>query len=221
MFWLNVQMGMWGARNLTSFFAQHSLLGRRGKRPKGGCCLLVLLAKGFWVFGGSEVYLGEQEMLSLNCRWAWIGHGSQAGLEWRACGVTQKTHRSRDGSSTCVKQSQTCYATSGDEIFNYLQIVNVCVVPAASSGGSSPPQAAAGGLFTLFVVFQWTDGPPPVQFQAQNGPTTSLASLLWNRITIRTVCLKRKQQQNKKSQKKGEKIHAKSFLQRKGSEFLF
>ncbi|XP_029814489.1 MAU2 chromatid cohesion factor homolog [Manacus vitellinus] len=25
---------------------------------------------------------------------------------------------------------------------------------------------------------QWTDGPPPVQFQAQNGPTTSLASLL-------------------------------------------
>ncbi|ETE71001.1 MAU2 chromatid cohesion factor-like protein, partial [Ophiophagus hannah] len=24
----------------------------------------------------------------------------------------------------------------------------------------------------------WTDGPPPVQFQAQNGPTTSLASLL-------------------------------------------
>lgn len=28
-------------------------------------------------------------------------------------------------------------------------------------------------------VFQWTDGPPPVQIQAQNGPTTSLASLLW------------------------------------------
>lgn len=27
--------------------------------------------------------------------------------------------------------------------------------------------------------FQWTDGPPPVQIQAQNGPTTSLASLLW------------------------------------------
>lgn len=25
---------------------------------------------------------------------------------------------------------------------------------------------------------QWTDGPPPVQFQAQNGPNTSLASLL-------------------------------------------
>lgn len=29
-------------------------------------------------------------------------------------------------------------------------------------------------------VFQWTDGPPPVQIQAQNGPTTSLASLLWD-----------------------------------------
>lgn len=28
------------------------------------------------------------------------------------------------------------------------------------------------------VCFQWTDGPPPVQIQAQNGPTTSLASLL-------------------------------------------
>lgn len=25
---------------------------------------------------------------------------------------------------------------------------------------------------------QWTDGPPPLQFQAQNGPNTSLASLL-------------------------------------------
>lgn len=29
-----------------------------------------------------------------------------------------------------------------------------------------------------FFFFQWTDGPPPVQIQAQNGPTTSLASLL-------------------------------------------
>uniref|UniRef100_A0A8C3SI45 MAU2 chromatid cohesion factor homolog n=1 Tax=Chelydra serpentina TaxID=8475 RepID=A0A8C3SI45_CHESE len=27
-------------------------------------------------------------------------------------------------------------------------------------------------------LITWTDGPPPVQFQAQNGPTTSLASLL-------------------------------------------
>ncbi|KAI1882647.1 hypothetical protein AGOR_G00237040 [Albula goreensis] len=27
-------------------------------------------------------------------------------------------------------------------------------------------------------LISWTDGPPPVQFQAQNGPTTSLASLL-------------------------------------------
>lgn len=27
-------------------------------------------------------------------------------------------------------------------------------------------------------LITWTDGPPPVQFQAQNGPNTSLASLL-------------------------------------------
>lgn len=31
----------------------------------------------------------------------------------------------------------------------------------------------------LCFVFQWTDGLPPVQFQPQNGPTTSLGSLLW------------------------------------------
>lgn len=31
---------------------------------------------------------------------------------------------------------------------------------------------------SVSVCFQWTDGPPPVQIQAQNGPTTSLASLL-------------------------------------------
>lgn len=27
-------------------------------------------------------------------------------------------------------------------------------------------------------LITWTDGPPPLQFQAQNGPNTSLASLL-------------------------------------------
>lgn len=32
--------------------------------------------------------------------------------------------------------------------------------------------------FVWCVVVQWTDGLPPVQFQPQNGPTTSLASLL-------------------------------------------
>lgn len=31
---------------------------------------------------------------------------------------------------------------------------------------------------------QWTDGPPPVQIQAQNGPTTSLASLLWGTFCV-------------------------------------
>lgn len=28
-------------------------------------------------------------------------------------------------------------------------------------------------------LIRWTDGLPPVQFQPQNGPTTSLGSLLW------------------------------------------
>lgn len=38
---------------------------------------------------------------------------------------------------------------------------------------------SAGDLLCYCVcVLQWTDGPPPVQIQAQNGPTTSLASLL-------------------------------------------
>lgn len=64
-------------------------------------------------------------------------------------------------------------------------------------------------IFMLFVILQWTDGPPPVQFQAQNGPTTSLASLLWN--TIRTVCLIRIKQTNKqKSQKKKKKKYLSS-----------
>lgn len=34
------------------------------------------------------------------------------------------------------------------------------------------------------LLFQWTDGPPPVQIQAQNGPTTSLASLLWGTLCV-------------------------------------
>ena len=43
-------------------------------------------------------------------------------------------------------------------------------------------------LKVLFCVFQWTDGPPPVQIQAQNGPTTSLASLLWETFCLTCVC---------------------------------
>ena len=40
-------------------------------------------------------------------------------------------------------------------------------------------------VITVFLsVFQWTDGPPPVQIQAQNGPTTSLASLLWGALCL-------------------------------------
>ncbi|KAL7992954.1 hypothetical protein Chor_017210 [Crotalus horridus] len=35
-----------------------------------------------------------------------------------------------------------------------------------------------GHIFYVLGNHRWTDGPPPVQFQAQNGPTTSLASLL-------------------------------------------
>ena len=37
-----------------------------------------------------------------------------------------------------------------------------------------------GTIITMYFppALQWTDGPPPVQIQAQNGPTTSLAGLL-------------------------------------------
>lgn len=34
------------------------------------------------------------------------------------------------------------------------------------------------------LTFQWTDGPPPVQIQAPNGPTTSLAGLLWGTLLL-------------------------------------
>lgn len=40
------------------------------------------------------------------------------------------------------------------------------------------PRLSEHGDYGISVCLQWTDGPPPVQIQAQNGPTTSLASLL-------------------------------------------
>lgn len=43
----------------------------------------------------------------------------------------------------------------------------------------STPCPFLGRTSSVCPLFpQWTDGPPPVQFQAQNGPNTSLASLL-------------------------------------------
>lgn len=44
--------------------------------------------------------------------------------------------------------------------------------------GSASCFMSEHGDHDISVCLQWTDGPPPVQIQAQNGPTTSLASLL-------------------------------------------
>lgn len=46
------------------------------------------------------------------------------------------------------------------------------------------PRLSEHGDYGISVCLQWTDGPPPVQIQAQNGPTTSLASLLWDRSRV-------------------------------------
>lgn len=130
--------------------------------------------------------------------------------------VIRASHRSP---APCVWQSQAC-CSACHEISNDLSVCGqlfplalLLLLPFPGRGWR---------IFMLFVILQWTDGPPPVQFQAQNGPTTSLASLLWK--TIRTVCLIRNKQTNKtkaKKKKKREKLIAKSFLQRKGSKFLF